>query len=85
MSPCLYWLRRYKEPRFSFSSRIGSQYPANMKANKVGFYPDITPLYCGRDVNYVAKSLLFILTKEGLDSKIFELFNGTYEVENVLV
>ena len=33
----------------------------------------------------VAKSLLFILTKEGLDSKIFELFNGTYEVENVLV
>lgn len=56
-----------------------------MKANKVGFYPDITPLYCGRDVNYVAKSLLFILTKEGLDSKIFELFNGTYEVENVLV
>lgn len=56
-----------------------------MKANKAVFYPDVTPLYCGRDVNYVAKSLLFILTKEGLDSKIFELFNGTYEVENVLV
>ncbi|MCW4631627.1 MULTISPECIES: SDR family oxidoreductase [Marinomonas] len=33
----------------------------------------------------VAKSILFILTKDNLDGKIFELFNGTYDVDNVLV
>ena len=33
----------------------------------------------------VAKSILFILTKDDLDGKIFELFNGTYDVDNVLV
>lgn len=33
----------------------------------------------------VAKSVLFILSKDGLDGKIFELFGGTYDVDNVLV
>lgn len=33
----------------------------------------------------VAKSVLFILSKEDLSSKIFELFGGTYDVDNVLV
>jgi uncharacterized protein YbjT (DUF2867 family) len=33
----------------------------------------------------VAKSVLFILSKDNLNGKIFELFNGTYDVDNVLV
>lgn len=33
----------------------------------------------------VAKAVLFILTKDNLDGKIFELFEGTYDFENVLV
>lgn len=33
----------------------------------------------------VAKSVLFILSKDNLNGKIFELFGGTYDVDNVLV
>ncbi|WP_100637298.1 SDR family oxidoreductase [Marinomonas sp. ef1] len=33
----------------------------------------------------VAKSVLFILSKDDLNGKIFELFGGTYDVDNVLV
>ena len=33
----------------------------------------------------VAKSVVFLLSKEDLSDKIFELFSGTYDVDNVLV
>ncbi|PYF84575.1 uncharacterized protein YbjT (DUF2867 family) [Marinomonas alcarazii] len=33
----------------------------------------------------VAKSVVFLLSKEDLNDKIFELFSGTYDVDNVLV
>ncbi|NVK75409.1 MAG: SDR family oxidoreductase [Oceanospirillaceae bacterium] len=33
----------------------------------------------------VAKSILFILTRDDLNGKIFELFGGTYDVDTVLV
>ncbi|RBP79129.1 SDR family oxidoreductase [Marinomonas rhizomae] len=33
----------------------------------------------------VAKSILFILSKDDLNGKVFELFGGTYDVDNVLV
>ena len=33
----------------------------------------------------VAKAVMFILSKDNLDGKVFELFNGTYDFDNVLV
>ncbi|MBJ7555203.1 SDR family oxidoreductase [Marinomonas spartinae] len=33
----------------------------------------------------VAKAVMFILSKDNLNGKVFELFNGTYDFDNVLV